>query len=321
MAFGLLTVGGGYGQLGFVGPDGIILADASTLTVTASGSISSPIASPCLAGMVSSTTLLGISSPTAAFPNGFCFTYEGSTNTFSTFVLPSSFNNSSTLYDFYPVNQDGNITNLWVAAGSSSENSAYPYLLNLSTISGLTTGTSIVDTLDQYYWNHQATGGYFIVGDYIGNFSAAVSTTSLYNISTGVFSYYNTYITPSATPRSTVFGANIAYVDNSGNIQLTNTSGSSLFTIRENTFSTIATTNPLLYNYLGTLMYVNPSANLACSMDLSTGYVSPIFSFAINPNAGTVAYDAFDQPTGTMYLNTGGSSPNTFGDLAPMLLT
>jgi len=316
MAFGLLTVGSGYGQFGFVGTNGIILADASTLTVNSSVATSQPIVSPCVAGMVNSNTLLGISSPSTGGGNAFGFMLQN--GTFSTFALPPSFVDTDSSYQFYLFNQDGNVTDLWVAAKSATDNSGYPYLLNLSVIAGLTTGTDIVDTVGATVWDRS--GSYALVGGVLYSVLTGSATLNSYDISTSTFGSVAVGLS-SSTPNLTVFGANLVYVEYQNNIQLVSTSGSLLRTILATSFSTIATANPILYNYLGTLMYVNPALNLACSMNLTTAYVSPIFPFNINPNSGTVAYNSFDQSTGIMYLNTGGSSPNTFGNLTPMLLT
>ena len=317
MAFGLLTVGSGYGQFGFVGTNGIILADASTLTVNVSGATNQQLVNPIICGLVNSTTLLGISSPNTGGGNAFGFMFQN--GTFSTFALPSSFVDTDSSYQFYLFNQDGNVTDLWVAAISATDNSGYPYLLNLSVIAGLTTGTDIVDTFGQLYWTGTDIGSYALVGGVL--LGAYVSSIPYYDISTSTFDSIGVPFTFSATPNLTVFGANLAYVDSQNNIQLITTSGSSLRTILATSFSTIATANPILYNYLGTLMYVNPALNLACSMNLNTGYVSPIFPFNINPTAGSVGGNSFDQSTGIMYLNVGGSQPNMFGNLTPMLLT
>ena len=319
MAFGLLTVGSGYGQFGFVGTNGIILADASTLTVNSSVATSQPIVSPCVAGMINSNTLLGISSPSTGGGNAFGFMYQS--GTFSTFALPSSFVDTDSSYQFYLFNQDGNVTDLWVAAISATDNSGYPYLLNLSVIAGLTTGTDIVDTFGDSYWARGGIGAYALVGGVLYGVLTSSTDLAYYDISTSTSGYLNEQFIFSATPNLTVFGANLAWVDNQNNIQLISTSGSSLRTIPATSFSTIATANPILYNYLGTLMYVNPALNLACSMNLNTGYVSPIFPFAINPPAGSVGSNSFDQSTGIMYLSVGGSQPNMFGNLTPMLLT
>ena len=316
MAFGLLTVGSGYGQFGFVGRNGIILADASTLTVNVSGATSQPIASPCVAGMVNSNTLLGISSPSTGGGNAFGFMLQN--GTFSTFALPPSFVDTDSSYHFNVMNQDGNITDLWIGAYSTTGwNGGYPYLMNLSVIAGLTTGTAIVNTLGQYGWPYAPGGA--LVGNSI--LSSISSTLLEYNISTQTYAQYYLPSLSLSFSTFTVFGANFVYLDPSGNLYLVNTSGTLITKIPTTSFSTIATANPRLYNYLGTLMYVNTALNLACSINLNTGYVSPIFPFNINPNSGTVAYDSFDQQTGIMYLNTGGSSPNTFGNLTPMLLT
>jgi len=320
MAFGLLTVGSGYGQFGFVGTNGIILADASTLTVNVSGATNQQLVNPIICGLVNSTTLLGISSPNTGGGNAFGFMYQS--GTFSTFALPSSFVDTDSSYQFYLFNQDGNVTDLWVAAISATDNGGYPYLLNLSVIAGLTTGTDIVDTFGNAYWSGATDiGSYALVGGVLFGAYPRSNIVSSYDISTSTFDHISAPFTFSATPNLTVFGANLACVDNQNNIQLITTSGSSLRTILATSFSTIATANPILYNYLGTLMYVNPALNLACSMNLNTGYVSPIFPFNINPAAGSVGGNSFDQSTGIMYLSVGGSQPNMFGNLTPMLLT
>ena len=318
MAFELLTTGSGYGQFGFVGTNGAILADASTLTVNVSGATTQSLGSGSVCGLVNSNTLLGISPPTTTSANAFGFMYQS--GTFSTFALPSSFVDTDSSYQFYLFNQDGNVTDLWVAAISATDNSEYPYLLNLSVIAGLTTGTDIVDTFGESYWNGNGIGTYALVGGvlFCAHFGNELAS---YDISTSTFGHISAPFAFSATPNLTVFGANLAYVDSQNNIQLITTSGSLLRTILATSFSTIATANPILYNYLGTLMYVNPATNTACSMNLNTGYVSPIFPFNINPTAGSVGGNSFDQSTGIMYLSVGGSQPNMFGNLTPMLLT
>ncbi len=322
MAFGLLTVGSGYGQFGFVGSNGIILADASTLTVNVSGATSQTIVSPCVAGMVNSNTLLGISSPNTGGGNAFGFMFQN--GAFSTFALPSSFVDTDGTYTFSLFNQLGNITDLWIAAQSPSDNGSYPYLMNLSVIAGLTTGTDIVDTVNSgtYYWTKTNNIGYVASGDLLTCIPSAEAVLLNYNINTSTFTANNmSYISRSATVALS-FGADIAFNDDNNNIVLINaSSGGVVSAILASSFSSIATATPLIYNYLGTLMYVNPALNLACSMNLTTGYISPIFPFAINPPAGGVGYNSFDQSTGIMYLNVGGSQPNMFGNLTPMLLT
>ena len=319
MAFGLLTVGSGYGQFGFVGTDGIILADASTLTVNVSGATSQTIVSPCVAGMVNSNTLLGISSPNTGGGNAFGFMFQN--GAFSTFALPSSFVDTDGTYTFSLFNQLGNITDLWVAAKSPTDNSGYPYLMNLSVIAGLTTGTDIVDTLNEVFWTNASATGYIAIGSLLLAMESGSSSVAAYNITSSTFSYFTLPYSSHAKTIAVPFGADIAYNDLNNNVVLMNSAGTLITTIPSTSFSTIATATPLIYNYLGTLMYVNPALNLACSMNLTTGYVSPIFPFNINPNSGTVAYNSFDQQTGIMYLNVGGSQPNMFGNLTPMLLT
>jgi len=317
MAFGLLSVGAGYGQFGFIGTSGIILADASTLTVNSSGASTQTLVNGSVGGMVNSDTFLGVSPPNVAGGYAFGFMYQN--GTFSTFALPVSLDDT---YVFNLFEQEGNITDLWVAAKSPSENGAgYPYLLNLSVIAGITTGTGIIDTNGPGYWDYTQPGEYFLSGSFLCGSQLNGNALSVYDISTGSFTQINAPLILSSTPACTVFGANFAYVDSTSDIVLSNLAGTTQLVISSTSFSSIATLSPLLYNYLGTLMYVNPALNLACSMNLNTGYVSPIFPFNINPNSGTVAYNSFDQQTGIMYLNTGGSSPNTFGNLTPMLLT
>jgi len=319
MAFGLLTVGSGYGQFGFVGTSGIILADASTLTVNVSGATSQSIVSPCVAGMVNSNTLLGISSPNTGGGNAFGFMFQN--GTFSTFALPSSFVDTDGTYTFSLFNQLGNITDLWVAAGSPTDNNGYPYLMNLSVIAGLTTGTDIVDTYPYLNWSNSSATGYVVIGSLLLAMASGGSSASAYNITSSVFSDSPLPYVSAANCIAVAFGADIAYNDPNNNIVLMNSAGTLITTIPSTSFSAIATATPLMYNYLGTLMYVNPATNTACSMNLNTGYVSPIFPFAINPPAGSVGSNSFDQSTGIMYLNVGGSQPNMFGNLTPMLLT
>jgi len=319
MAFELLGAGAGYGQFGFIGTSAFVLADASTLTVNSSGATTQPLAAGSIGGLVGTNTFLGISPPTTTSTYAFGFMYQS--GTFSTFALPVSLDDT---YVFNLFEQQGNITDLWVGTTVSTENNYFPYLLNLSVIAGITTGTASVDTYANNYWSNSVPGGYFLNGDFLCSTMPGAGGggyLSIFDISTGVYTRINLSYAPSNTPACTVFGANFAYVNTSSDIVLSTLTGATQIIIPSSSFSSIATLSPLLYNYLGTLMYVNPALNLACSMNLNTGYVSPIFPFAINPPLGTPPYNSFDPQTGIMYLNVGGSSPNMFGNLTPMLLT
>ena len=69
MAFNILSACGGYGQLGFIGQEGWIIADAASLSVVASGSTSVEIASNAACAMIGQNIMIGISSPNAANGN------------------------------------------------------------------------------------------------------------------------------------------------------------------------------------------------------------------------------------------------------------
>ena len=140
MAFSIVNACGGYGQLGFIGSENWIIADASTLTVLQSGANTEQVVANAACAMIAPETMIGISSPNGA--NGDCFGFLIQNGTFSTFALPSLFTLTSASVLFAALSQSTDIApeNSWFSAFTGAF--TQPYFLNLGVIAGLASGVA-----------------------------------------------------------------------------------------------------------------------------------------------------------------------------------
>lgn len=330
MAFSIVTACGGYGQLGFIGSNSWIIADASTLTISQSGINSELVVNSAACAMIAPGTMIGVSSPNVA--NGTCFGFLIQNGVFSTFALPSGSLFSSTDTSFAALEQSTDIApeNAWFLAFNSAISNR-PTFFNLGVLAGLATGTDLLNPPTS--WNSTAhTPGAFYSNGYIYSFAIGLlhinqveiaaptnaSSIELLNSSnnyTGAANYSNFYSCCNLGPA-------FAYIDdNTAEINVCDWSIKPILTINSNTFPTTATilgTQAFLFNFGGTLFIVNPTAQLACSVDINTGQISPIYSFNIDPATTFPGILGYDQDTGIIYLYSSGASANQFGNLSPM---
>ena len=324
MAFNILSACGGYGQLGFIGQNGWIIADAASLSVVASGATSVEIASNAACAMIGQNIMIGISSPNVA--NGDCFGWMVNNGTFSTFDLPSSFPLTATGFQFSPCSQNGDIApeNAWFCAWSSAENGSYPYFLNLGVLAGLATGADFISGPFTTY-SSDFPGSYYSNGVLLFNSQGYIAVTPYYNLSTqshGFFDVSDTSYSGSGQYNSVAFGPYFCFLDSNNNIEQYDYNGTEVQIIDTTTYPTYAQIQGpglLLFNYRGNLFVVNPEKNLACAFNLTNKTISPIFPLQIDPSEGTPFTVGFDQDTGIAYVNVAGSStPNLFANLSPM---
>ena len=324
MAFNILSACGGYGQLGFIGQEGGIIADAASLSVVASGSTSVEIASNAACAMIGQNIMIGISSPNAA--NGNCFGWMVNNGTFSTFDLPSSFPLTQTGFQFGPCSQNGDIApaNAWFCAWSNAENGGYPYFLNLGVLAGLATGADFI-SVPFFEYSSDFPGSYYSNGVLLFNAQGVTGIINYYNLSTqshGFFDVSDTSYSGSGQYNSVAFGPYFCFLDSNNNIEQYDYNGTEVQIIDTTTYPTYAQIQGpglLLFNYRGNLFVVNPEKNLACAFNLTNKTISPIFPLQIDPSEGTPFTVGFDQDTGIAYVNVAGSStPNLFANLSPM---
>jgi len=325
MAFNILSACGGYGQLGFIGQEGWIIADAASLSVVASGSTSVEIASNAACAMIGQNIMIGVSSPNVA--NGNCFGWMVNNGTFSTFDLPSSFPLTATGFQFGPCSQNGDIApeNAWFCAWSSAENNSIPYFLNLGVLAGLATGENYVTPTAAEYFSFAFPGSFYSNGIFLWGAQQNSAVINYYNISTQSVNYFAvnaTPIGPSGQYNSVAFGPYFCFLDANNNIEQYDYNGTQIQIIDTTTYPTYAQIQGaglLLFNYQGNLFVVNPEKNLACAFNLTNNTISPIFPLQIDPSEGTPFTVGFDQDTGIAYVNVAGSStPNLFANLSPM---
>ena len=325
MAFSIVNACGGYGQLGFIGSENWIIADASTLTVLQSGANSAQVVANAACAMIAPETMIGISSPNVA--NGDCFGFLIQNGTFSTFALPSLFTLTATTVLFAALSQSTDIApeNSWFSAftGSGTE----PYFLNLGVIAGLASGVASIDVSGNSDFLVDYQSGAFYTNGYIYNLPSGgnapfsfVEVANTANFGTVHLPYYAK--DQNAVLLSCSLGPYFAYITNNpGEAAIFNWQGTQILLINSTTFpttSTILGTTAFLFNFQGTLFIVNPTAQLACSIDVVHGLISPIYSFDIDPAATEPSIVGYDQDTGIIYCFSSGSSANQFGNLSPM---
>lgn len=326
MAFSIVNACGGYGQLGFIGSENWIIADASTLTVLQSGANTEQVVANAACAMIAPETMIGISSPNVA--NGDCFGFLIQNGTFSTFALPSLFTLTSTSVLFAALSQSTDIApeNSWFSAFTSSNTE--PYFLNLGVIAGLASGVASLSVSGNSNFEAANQPGAFYSNGYIyslngGNnpsvaFVEIDNTTNVGNISLPQTPEYS----QSAVLLCCNLGPFFAYVTTTtGQVVVSTWEGKQTLLINSTTFPTTKTilgTTAFLFNFQGTLFIVNPTAQLACSIDVVHGLISPIYSFDIDPAATEPGIVGYDQDTGIIYCFSSGSSANQFGNLSPM---
>lgn len=323
MTIGLLASCGGYGQLGFIGVNGWVIADASTLTVVASGATSEQIVDSCACAMVGAGTMIGVSSPNVGGEENFGFLVQN--GAFSTFALPSDFaylTNTNVLWNFTSVNVNLTPETCWAQAWVSVD--SYNYFLPLGAIAGLTSGSTTI--LPGYNINTYALPGAFLSEQYLYWLWAGNATYIYYiNInSSGAptrISLPSTPINAPGTYNSCNLGAYIAYLDTNNNVYICDWTGAEYAGLTSTNYTSwgqISGAGLLLFNYQGAnLFIVNPETELACSFNIPSKTLSPIFSFAIDASKTTPAAIGYEQNLGVLFLQEGNGNVN-FGNLSPM---
>jgi len=317
MAFNIQGVGSGYGQFCFLSTNTWGIANASSLALTASGSTTQALTSPVTGAFISEDIFLGVSSPAASGDSAFAFMINN--GVFSTFPLPSGYSylTDNTIGYFSPISND-NSAGLWVM-GVDPTNNLYFSLLNLSVICGLASGTSIYNNL---YTSGAVNGGFYIVN---GNAYIFPSTNNSTGVILNLISGSQTSFGISAPISSNhlaegELGSNLFFLDTSNNIQLTDTSGDTLFTVPS---SALPANIDAVLNYNGTLFvvdWVNSQAmSILIAYSPNTGWgatYSPVFPLSFNPNNVSVPYAAFDSVAGVLYGDLAGTA--AFANLSPM---
>lgn len=323
MAFSIVNACGGYGQLGFIGSENWIIADASTLTVLQSGANTEQVVANAACAMIAPETMIGISSPNVA--NGDCFGFLIQNGTFSTFALPSLFTLTSTSVLFAALSQSTDIApeNSWFSAFTATNTE--PYFLNLGVIAGLASGVASLSVSGNSNFEAANQLGAFYSNGYIYVVNAQ---GNLGYIEISDVTNYGIISTPFVPPKTSgvLLACNLGpylatATGTAGQLYVLDWQGNVILQIDSTTFpttSTILGTTAFLFNFQGTLFIVNPTAQLACSIDVVHGLISPIYSFDIDPAATEPGIVGYDQDTGIIYCFSSGSSANQFGNLSPM---